>query len=60
LRPAEGELWRDKIRRSIHALRRASTVRSEHERQLGALATHGDRRRIIRIRRQMARTAPRN
>lgn len=51
LKPAEGESWGDKLRRSAHAIRRASSSRSEHERQLGDLARHGDLRRIVRQRR---------
>jgi hypothetical protein len=36
-RPLEDERWRDKLSRTLQALRRASDPRSEHERKLGRL-----------------------
>jgi hypothetical protein len=47
LKPVNGEPWRDKIARTWQAARRSSVARSEHEAQLGEMATRGDLRRIV-------------
>jgi hypothetical protein len=44
IRPGQGEGWRDKNARIVHASRNALTSRSEHDRQLGP-AAHRRRRR---------------
>jgi hypothetical protein len=51
LKPVNGEPWRDKLVRTWHAARRSTVARSEHEAQLGEMATRGDLRRIIDERR---------
>jgi Uncharacterised nucleotidyltransferase len=55
LRPVEGESWRDKLERTWQAARRSRVARSEHEAQLGELATRGDLRRLIEQRRAEGR-----
>jgi hypothetical protein len=54
LKPVAGEPWRDKLKRTCYALRRSAVPRSEHEEQLGEMATRGDLGRIIRERRAEA------
>jgi hypothetical protein len=55
LKPVNGESWRDKLARTTAAARRSGASRSEHERQLGEMATRGDLRRIIHERRARER-----
>jgi hypothetical protein len=57
LRPINGEPWRDKFARTWQAARRSTVSRSEHEAQLGEMATRGDLRRIIQERRMRERDA---
>jgi hypothetical protein len=51
LSPAEGESWRERLGRASLASRRAFVARTEHERELGEVATRRDLRRIVRERR---------
>lgn len=55
LKPVNGEPWRDKLSRTWQATRRSKVARSEHEAQLGEMATRGDLRRIIQERRSADR-----
>jgi hypothetical protein len=51
LKPVGGETWGEKATRTWAATRRANVARSQHEAELGDLATNGDLRRIVRERR---------